>query len=124
MARLEGLELGAKCLTPIAKVCKNEHMPQISDREFHVLVGLSNGLDAKEIGARMQLSRRSVDYVIESLKVKAGDRSMTLRGLIVRTAQDGILEELLGWRLSATGQLVRSVQAATRRSLGLSLPPQ
>ena len=94
-------------------------MPTISDREFHVLVGLSSGLDAKEIGARMQLSRRSVDYVIEGLKVKAGDRSMTLRGLIVRAAQDNILDEILGWRLSPSGQLVKSVASATREGLGL-----
>lgn len=97
-------------------------MPEISDREFHVLVGLSSGLDSREIGRRMSLSRRTINYAVESLKVKAGDRGMTLRGLIVRAASDGILDEVLGWRLSETGRLVKSTSTAVRASLGL--PPK
>lgn len=86
------------------------------------MVGLAMGLDAVEIGKRLKLSRRSIDSSIASLKAKAGNPRLTLRGLIVRAAQDEILDEILGWRLGPTGHLVQSVQAATRTSL--NLPPK
>ena len=99
-------------------------MAQLTEREFSVTVGLFQGLDSAEIGNRLEISGRMVDYVIRDIKSKAGNPGMTLRSLVVRAHNDGILPEILGWRLSPSGQLVRSVQAATRESMGLSLPPK
>lgn len=95
----------------------------LSDREVKVLAGVGQGLEIKEVAHRLQLSKRTVMYCLSDLRKRVesqvGSQVPTTTSLTARSAELGIFP--LGWRLGPNGRLVRSVQAATRESLGMNL---
>lgn len=47
-------------------------LAEMSKRELEVLTGLVDGLTAREIGERMRISDRTVEWYIDQLKIKHG----------------------------------------------------
>ena len=93
---------------------------EISDRELHVLAGLSGGLHSKDIANRMNLSEQTVRTAIERAARKLGvpnGEQFTGPQVIARAAWSGILGP--GATLNRSGTIVYTPQAAVRRSLGL-----
>jgi hypothetical protein len=90
----------------------------LSEREIKVLAGLAEGLCIVEISQRMGLSKRTISYSISAVKQRLGNPAMNLRSLIARSSEAAKFP-VFAWRLSESGQLVRSPIAAVRASLGL-----
>lgn len=59
--------------------------PELSEREVAVLVGIVNGLSARQLGEALEVSPRTVESYLDRVRVKAGVKS---RRALVRWARD------------------------------------